>query len=1362
MANILAVGQPRNEAERQAIAYLRDHLPVTCTVIHNFELVQGREVREIDLAVLTPHCVYVVDVKGVHGTIDIYGGKWYPERREPYNSPLAQGRLNAKVLKSFLVDKNPMQPAIKQVYVRAAVLLTAPDANVIDHNLDNLDGNDVVHLRRCLLYFQNVANVPDGLGTNIQPYLALITRTIMGGARPPSRPQFYRDWQVEEKLGGNERYTEYRARHLFTRQSSARLRVYQADPYQDEAARRVEQKLISNAFRAFSNVPGHPNILGVREFFESEDGSYFVLVTEDAHGYALRQHIRKSSLALTFDQKLRVMRDVLSALAHAHSYQIIHRNLTPDAVIVSADGNARLSSFEYARVAASSTSSIARYISDDLDELYQAPECYGDPSQASVASDLFSAGLVFYELLTGESAFTSPTQIYDTAAIFPVKPVELKPDLPPGMDEWLQRLCAFEPQQRFVSAAEALQVLNQLILPASSIQMGAERVEPAQTPDKRNLPREYVLGQRFVVQARLGQGGFATAYKVFDSLAEVTRVLKLVLTDRISVSQRLRQEYKTLSALPEHPYVVKVIWADHLADGTPYIVFEYVDGLDVDELVQERSLSLEDSIKLAQQVAEGLAHLHAHGVYHQDIKPSNLLWTDQGVRIIDFNVAASDQDKGQMPGGTGRYIPPDLERIRDLSSSQKVDRDLYALGITLYECVTGRYPFAEAAMRKVATDPREIEGCQNLSPTFVSFLLKAISPNAAERFTSAAEFLAALEAILPTLRRPVLVRSSEKQPAMVPQPGKPNYNPHVAYLLTLYSQSLLTNAGTRGLDEAGERLYVSTLLDKQLQPTILRGEYQLIIISGNAGDGKTAFIQRLAKHVEQDGISVQYQANGFTFTFHGRTFLSNYDGSQDEGEKTNDEVLLDFLAPFEGSNETAWTSDQTRIIAINEGRLVDFLMEYQKRFSRLAALVQGGLNGVAISGKVAIINLNLRSVIANREAKDDSIFDHFLRRITLRQFWEACEQCDLKQRCYIYHNARTFMDPVAGPRTIERLKTLYTITHLRGQLHITLRDLRSALSYMLVGIRDCDEVHALYQEGTPQAIQAIMDSFYFNSWMGGKLGVSDRLITRLREIDIGEVSNPDLDRNLDFLNPSVREMARFTYAGRSRYDDELFARMFSLLPRKYSIETRQSDFEQHKNYVAMLRRRHYFERRDDQWRTMLPYHHLDAFLALIKNELDPNTQVQTIIQAINRGEGLVDPADLGQSLALRVRQVERGTIQSYRLFSGEYFSLKQREAGQSTTFLEYLPQALYLQYQPGSGHKAELRINLDIFEMLLRLNQGYRPSPEELRGFYLSLTIFKNVLASAPYQEVLLTETGHDFYRISRSPQGTLTIDQVM
>jgi hypothetical protein len=93
-------------------------------------------------------------------------------------------------------------------------------------------------------------------------------------------------------------------------------------------------------------------------------------------------------------------------------------------------------------------------------------------------------------------------------------------------------------------------------------------------------------------------------------------------------------------------------------------------------------------------------------------------------------------------------------------------------------------------------------------------------------------------------------------------------------------------------------------------------------------------------------------------------------------------------------------------------------------------------------------------------------------------------------------------------------------------------------------------------------------------------------------------------------------------------------------------------------------------------------------------------------------------------------------------------------------FVEHLPTGLALRFAgQGPGATAsELIINLDVFEMLVRLNEGYRPSVEEMQGFYLCLGVFKNSLNAQPYREILLTTTGHDFYRLARHDDGRIEI----
>ncbi|MEB2548800.1 nuclease-related domain-containing protein [Burkholderia gladioli] len=107
MAKVIPIGQPANESERQAIGFLRDHLPEGWVIFHNFEMRQGQEVFEIDIAILAPHAVYLVDVKGTRGNIDVYGSKWYPQGRQPFHSPLAKLRHHAKIMAASSVIAIP-------------------------------------------------------------------------------------------------------------------------------------------------------------------------------------------------------------------------------------------------------------------------------------------------------------------------------------------------------------------------------------------------------------------------------------------------------------------------------------------------------------------------------------------------------------------------------------------------------------------------------------------------------------------------------------------------------------------------------------------------------------------------------------------------------------------------------------------------------------------------------------------------------------------------------------------------------------------------------------------------------------------------------------------------------------------------------------------------------------------------------------------------------------------------------------------------------------------------------------------------------------------------------------------------------
>lgn len=171
---------------------------------------------------------------------------------------------------------------------------------------------------------------------------------------------------------------------------------------------------------------------------------------------------------------------------------------------------------------------------------------------------------------------------------------------------------------------------------------------------------------------------------------------------------------------------------------------------------------------------------------------------------------------------------------------------------------------------------------------------------------------------------------------------------------------------------------------------------------------------------------------------------------------------------------------------------------------------------------------------------------------------------------------------------------------------------------------------------------------------------------------------------------------------------------------------------------------------------MLPYKTADELLSVVRGETKPEGLLDSLLVAINRGEGLTRPERIGNNLALEVRRVASGSVRSYRMYARDRFSLELADQATRSRFVEHMPTGLVLRYQDPAGLVAELLVSLDVYEMLRRLNEGYRPSVEEEQGYYLSLAVFKNLLGSAPYQEVLLSTSGHDFYRVARHVDGRL------
>ncbi|MBU2652460.1 MAG: NERD domain-containing protein, partial [Bacteroidetes bacterium] len=209
MAKVIPIGSPVNDGERRTIAHLRDVLPDDYVILHNFEIKHDNQNFEVDIAVVAPHAVFLVDVKGTRGTIEVQGNKWYPEGRRPFFSPLPKIREHAKSLKGVITKANPANRDLERVFIAEAVILCAPDAYLVDPA--DRDAEHVCTIKKAARFFTDTALLPNWANDNIRRFAGLIQKTITGNAKAVTGPLVFDRWEVTEKIGANDLYTEYRA-----------------------------------------------------------------------------------------------------------------------------------------------------------------------------------------------------------------------------------------------------------------------------------------------------------------------------------------------------------------------------------------------------------------------------------------------------------------------------------------------------------------------------------------------------------------------------------------------------------------------------------------------------------------------------------------------------------------------------------------------------------------------------------------------------------------------------------------------------------------------------------------------------------------------------------------------------------------------------------------------------------------------------------------------------------------------------------------------------------------------------------------------------------------------------------------------
>jgi serine/threonine protein kinase len=557
--------------------------------------------------------------------------------------------------------------------------------------------------------------------------------------------------RVERVLGAGGMGTVYEVLHELTRSRMA-LKVLHPERAADGDA--VVRFVREAGALGELESPALPRVFDVGRL---DDGSAYLLM-ELLRGETLRALLAREG-RVSGSRAARIVRDALMGLAVVHERGIVHRDLKPDNVLVAespAGPTVKLLDFgAYKRLEAEpdgqgSLTSEGHVVGTIH---YLSPERLDGGGERAPSADLWSLGVVLYELVTGELPFQGKTAaaVARTIARCAPSPPRLRvPSLSPELERVIARALAADPASRFRDARAF-----------------ADALAPIADDHLRD-----VVDGRFEVLGLLGSGAMGTVHEVLDRETGAHRALKRLATHASAdASRRARFEREAaLLAEIEHPHVARVLGSGvDPATDAPYLVLERLEGSDLATLLErDGRLSPSETIELVRQLAEGLDAVHARGVVHRDLKPGNVFVRRTGaalhVTLLDFGVAKLLDDDGlaltRDTGAPGTPLTMAPEQASGGAVGPAADR--YALGHVAFAALVGRAYFAEESargllglLRTVAegvVEPASVRAARAgvaLPQGFDGWFARATALAPSARFPSARALAEALACVLP-------------------------------------------------------------------------------------------------------------------------------------------------------------------------------------------------------------------------------------------------------------------------------------------------------------------------------------------------------------------------------------------------------------------------------------------------------------------------------------------------------------------------------------------------------------------------------------------------------------------------------------
>ena len=293
------------------------------------------------------------------------------------------------------------------------------------------------------------------------------------------------------------------------------------------------------------------------------------------------------------------------------------------------------------------------------------------------------------------------------------------------------------------------------------------------------MSQEYTVGQKlgdYEILGILGAGGMGKVYKVRNTISDRIEAMKILLPDlagQKDLADRFLREIKVLASL-HHPNIAALRTALTL-DNQLVMIMEFVDGVTLSSRLHQGAIAPALAVKYIDQVLDALSYAHKQNIIHRDIKPANMMLTADGsVKLMDFGIARSATDRSLTMTGTTlgslNYMPP--EQVKGDPADNR--SDLYSLGVSLYEMVTGQLPFqADSNYAMMAAHLQEVPKPPivlrpGIPQPLNQIIIMALAKDPGQRFQSADAFRAALKS--------VAAQGAPTQPGVDPRAYAPSAN----------------------------------------------------------------------------------------------------------------------------------------------------------------------------------------------------------------------------------------------------------------------------------------------------------------------------------------------------------------------------------------------------------------------------------------------------------------------------------------------------------------------------------------------------------------------------------------------------------